>query len=80
MKIISEGKTNSIEYDGKNFNSIKKMIDSSKFKISVKDSTFNKPAEINGNNLFKQDTVSIEKDGVYIINPSYQGNKKTKVS
>lgn len=25
MKIISEGKTNSIEYDGKNFNSIKKI-------------------------------------------------------
>ena len=79
MKIISEGKTNSIEYNGKNHDEIKNLINKSKFKIKVEFDQSN-GLKLNNSKVLKDDTVSIEKDGVYITKPSYQGNKKTKVS
>jgi len=78
MRIIKEANINSIECDGKNHDKIKNLINKSKFKIKVEFDQSN-GLKLNNSKVLKDDTVSIEKDGIYITKPSYQGNKKTKV-
>lgn len=73
MKIIKEvvkESIDSIRFDGRNFDDIESMIKKSKFKVDAIQQS-NGKVEIDGKTIFKDDLISVEKDGVHIYKPSY---------